>query len=516
MRRSATRVVATIGPASESPSQIRTMIQAGVDVFRFNMSHGTHEEHAARMEAVREVAAEMDVAVGVLVDLRGPKIRTGPTVTGEPVRLMDGAVVRVVGGKGQVDSETIYVDPKSLVMQLEAGGRVLLDDGALELEILGVSGATPGGRGARGKSERALGRHDLQARVVRGGMLKERAGVNVPEKRLDFPVPTRKDLEDLDLALLHRADFVALSFVQSANDLRKLRRRIKKYVDATGRRDGGWASEQLLEERSPTGLREGPALVAKIERPAALEDLDEILSVTDGIMVARGDLGVEISLEKVPIWQKEILRRARSAGVFTITATQMLESMIHSARPTRAEVSDVANAIFDGTDAVMLSAESAVGKYPVDSVRVLVDVAREVEANLAQVEAWDVEPEVTEWGDPVQAMARATVELAEVSRSRQIVVFSVSGRTGYRVSRYRPEVPIVCLTPSEATRRKLALAWNTEAFVVERARTVDELLRRGVEMLLEMKRVKKGDTVVLLGGAADLAEASNLLRWVRV
>ena len=509
--RSATRIVATIGPASDEPAKVRCLIRAGVNVFRFNMSHGTHEDHSASMNRVREIAQELDVPVAILVDLRGPKLRTERTVTGEPVLLEEGKTVRIVAGAALVDGRTISIDPKRLLDQIEPGDPVLLDDGALELRVL---------RRSDGDSAKSAGGSGWLARVVRGGFLKERAGVNLPGRKIDIPVPTAKDIADLELALRHHADFVALSFVQSADDLRKVRRRIRRHVATTGRHDGGWAAKGMLVDRSPTSLLEGPALIAKIERPAALEDLDGILAEADGVMVARGDLGVEISLEKVPVWQKEILRRARAAGVFTITATQMLESMIHSSRPTRAEVSDVANAIFDGTDAVMLSAESAIGEYPIESVEVLVRVAREAELALAQdvagIGPLAYDPLDVEWGDPVQAMARATVELAEVSEASAIVVFTVSGRTGYRVSRYRPQVPIVCLTPSEATRRKLSLAWNTDAFVVDRARTVDELLRRGVEMLKELGRVKKGDTVVLLGGAADLAEASNLLRWVRV
>ncbi|MEZ4648313.1 MAG: pyruvate kinase [Candidatus Eisenbacteria bacterium] len=531
----ATRIVATIGPATESEGRIREMIRAGVDVFRCNMSHGTHAEHHARVERVREVAHDLDRPVAILVDLRGPKIRTGRTATGELVPLVEGSTVVVVGGSQGVDETTVSIDPKRLVDSLTPGDRLLLDDGKLELEVLrretagesgrkrrnAKSGATSGAgasQAVRGGA-RATGGAWL-AKVVHGGMLKSRAGVNLPGRKLDLAVPTPKDLEDLDFALVARADFVALSFVQTAEELKRVRRRIRKYVGETGWRDGGWAAEGVLADRSPTSLREGPALIAKIERPTALEHLDSILDEADGVMVARGDLGVEISLEKVPIWQKEILRRARAKGVFSITATQMLESMIQSSTPTRAEVSDVANAILDGTDAVMLSAESAVGAYPVESVRTLTRIARETENalrdDLAGGELLEYDPAADEWGDPVQAMARATVELAEVSEAKAIVVFTVSGRTGYRVSRYRPHVPIVCLTPTEATRRKLSLAWNTDALVVGRARTVDELLRRGVEMLKSVGRVKKGDTVVLLGGAADLAEATNLLRWVRV
>ncbi|MCA9755296.1 MAG: pyruvate kinase [Candidatus Eisenbacteria bacterium] len=534
-----TRIVATIGPATQSEGQIREMIRAGVDVFRFNMSHGTHEEHHARAERVREVAHELDRPVAILVDLRGPKIRTGTTVTGELVHLAVGSTVKIVGGSKGVDETTVSIDPKRLVDQLGPGDRLLLDDGKLEIEVIG-SAADRAGQGRRAAKSGNTGDHakagrastqsararsaspapGLFGKVVRGGMLKSRAGVNLPGRKIDLAVPTPKDLEDLDFALVARADFVALSFVQTADELRRVRKRIRKYVSETGWRDGGWAAEGVLADRSASSLREGPALIAKIERPTALEYLDAILEESDGVMVARGDLGVEISLEKVPIWQKEILRRARAKGVFSITATQMLESMIQSATPTRAEVSDVANAILDGTDAVMLSAESAVGSYPVESVQTLSRIARETERalrdDLAGGDLLEYDPVAEEWGDPVQAMARATVELAEVSEAKAIVVFTVSGRTGYRVSRYRPHVPIVCLTPTEATRRKLSLAWNTDALVVGRARTVDELLRRGVEMLKSVGRVKKGDTVVLLGGAADLAEASNLLRWVRV
>ena len=422
---SATRVVATLGPASRGGATIQRMIRAGVNVFRFNMSHGDHETHGAAIDRVHEIAETMRTRVGILVDLQGPKLRTGKNEGGERVLLKKGQRVTLVG-TGESAEGRIAVSFPPILRSLSKGDHLLLDDGRMVVRVEKRAG------------DAVLGE------VERGGQLKERAGVNVPGRVSGVQVPTRKDARDVEFAIRKGADFVALSFVQSAADIERLRRLLKRHARKYG--------------------VHVPAIVAKIEKPSALEQLDDILGESEGVMVARGDLGVEISLAKVPLWQKEILHRARRVGVFSITATQMLESMITSAVPTRAEVSDVANAVFDGTDALMLSAESAVGQYPVEAVSALGRIALEAENALPDREAFG--PEAggdPHWhGEPIYAVVRAAVELATAAKARRIVAITKTGRTGYLLARHRPRVPVVALAAKEAVRRRLTLAWNTD------------------------------------------------------
>ena len=368
---SATRIVSTLGPATTSERTLRAMMKAGVDVFRFNMSHGDHAFHADLMTRVRRVAAALDRPVGILVDLQGPKVRTQRNVAGEPIPLSRNESISITFGRGTSEPGHVVVDFPGIADDLRAGDRLLFDDGKLVLTVT---------RAAKGR---------VAATVVRGGKLKERAGVNVPGRALNLIIPTTKDRRDAKFALAQEADFVALSFVQSAADVVRLKK--------------------LLDRELRGKKQRRPAVVAKIEKPAALEQIDEILHEADGVMVARGDLGVELSLEKVPVWQKKILSRARLRGRFTITATQMLESMIQSPSPTRAEVSDVANAVLDGTDAVMLSAETAIGAHPVESVKILTRIAAEVDDDFHRYGPLPIEPEsaIATEDREVEAVVRA-------------------------------------------------------------------------------------------------------------
>jgi pyruvate kinase len=480
---SATRIVATIGPASSSEAVLRRMMKAGVDVFRFNMSHGDHASHDEAMRRVRRVAASLDRPVGVLVDLQGPKIRTRKNASGGMISLRRGQEVTLSAGSGTSEPGHIRVDFAGLFESIAGGDEILLDDGRLSLEITDVAPS----------SARAV--------VTRGGSLKERAGVNVPGRRLRVTIPTAKDRRDARFAIEHGADFIALSFVQSADDVTRLRRLIARHQPA-GR---GTGPEPF-----------GPWIVSKLEKPAALENLDPILDATDGVMVARGDLGVELSLSKVPIWQKEILRRAREHGRFTVTATQMLESMVERAVPTRAEVSDVANAIFDGTDAVMLSAETATGRYPVEAVRALTEIASEVETDVRSGRTGgSVEAMTPPVDKPVEAVVQAAVELAERADARWIVIFTLHGRTCQLLARHRPQVGILALTPHEEIRRRLSLAWNVRTLEVPLAKSSDELMRRGIEAIRRARLVKAGDRVVIVAGDPGMDAATNLLRLVQ-
>lgn len=477
--RAATRVVATLGPASRGGATIQRLVRAGVNVFRFNMSHGDHETHGAAIDRVHAIAETMRTRVGVLVDLQGPKLRTGANEGEDLIPLKTGERVKLVGsGKSAPGRVAISFPP--ILRALSKGDQILLDDGRMVVRV-----------------QKRVG-DELWAEVERGGRLKERAGVNVPGRVSGVEVPTRKDARDAAFALRKGADFVALSFVQSAEDLRRLRRLLQR----AARREGGHV----------------PAIVAKIEKPSALEQLDEILHEADGVMVARGDLGVEISLAKVPLWQKEILLRARRRGVFTITATQMLESMISSAVPTRAEVSDVANAVFDGTDALMLSAESAIGQYPVEAVSALGRIARATEEALPDRDAFGPERGGDpHWhGEPIYAVVRAAVELATAAEAQRIVAITKTGRTGYLLARHRPRVPVVALAAAEHVRRRLTLAWNTDTAPLPVATTADEQMRAALETVRSVGLARRGDAVVLVGGNNPIPGMTNFVRLARV
>lgn len=476
----ATRIVATLGPATKSPAMLLRLVRAGTDVFRFNMSHGTLADHAMLMDRARAAAARVGKPVGILVDLQGPKARTARNVGDCPVPLPRGSEVRLIFTAGRrapslrTAAGCVVLDLPDLSRELRPGDPILFDDGRLAATILGREGRA------------------LRARVTRGGLLKEHAGVNLPGRVSALSVPTRKDRVDAAFARRQGADFVAISFVQSAEDVLCVRRLLGAHP---------------------------PLVIAKLEKPAALADLDRILEVADGVMVARGDLGVELSLEQVPLWQKEILRRARARGVFTITATEMLQSMITSPVPTRAEVSDVANAILDGTDAVMLSAETASGRYPVEAVKMLARVAGEADRPWLSRSAAEIGADVhgdVGTADPLDAITRTAVELAVRIGARRIGAFTMTGRTARLLSRCRPPVPVLALTPSKETRRRLALHWNTRSLLLPKTRNVDEMMRRGIEIMRAHREVRLGDTVVLTAGSAGMPAATNILRIVRV
>jgi len=479
---SGTRIVATLGPSSSSEAVLGRMMQAGVDVFRFNMSHGDHDSHREMMAAVRHVAERLRRPIGILVDLQGPKIRTRHNVSEEWIPLKRGEELSFSAGKSPSEPGHVRVDFPGLFESVDEGDRLLLDDGRLAVEVLEVSG------------------HTARVMVVRPGDLKPRAGVNVPGRRLRVTIPTPQDRRDVLFAIQQKADFIALSFVQRADDVKSLRRLIAR----------NWTPA-----KGPQEPHREPLIIAKLEKPAALENLDEILEATDGVMVARGDLGVELSLAKVPIWQKEILRRAREVGRFTVTATQMLESMVERSTPTRAEVSDVANATFDGTDAVMLSAETAAGDYPVESVRALTVIASEVESDVrAGRTGGRVESATAPSEKPVEAVVLSAVELAERAGARWIIIFTLHGRTTQLLARHRPNVGILALTPYEAIRRRLCLAWNVRTLSVPLARTMDEMMRKGLDAVRAARLVKKGDRVVIIAGDPGMKEATNMLRLV--
>ena len=408
------KIVCTIGPATHSPRMIRRLIQAGMDVARLNFSHGTHHMHAQSIAMLHAAAAELGKTIGVLADLQGPKIRTGALAGGGTVNLRSGQQLTITTAKILGDSTRVSTIFRPLPREVKSGDRILLSDGLIELRVEKVSG------------------QEVICRVVNGGELGEHKGINLPGVKLRVPALTGKDREDLRFALAHGVDYVAVSFVRRAEDIQLAKTLIRR-------------------------ARKDTPVIAKLEKPEAIETLEEILRVSDGVMVARGDLGVEMNPEKVPVVQKSIIARAREFRRPVITATQMLESMTQNPRPTRAEASDVANAIFDGSDAVMLSAETASGKYPIESVSMMARIIQEAEASIQEF------PRPTSAQERLKVAETVAELVCHASRElhmKLIAVFTHSGFTARLVSRYRPLVPIVAFSPAAATRRRMALLWG--------------------------------------------------------
>ena len=451
MRR--TKIVATLGPASAAPEMVLELVRAGVDVFRLNYSHGTPEWHETAVAAIREASAIHGRETGVLQDLSGPKIRTGP-LDGPEIRFEVDQDVLLRPGDGPIAPGVLTSTLPSLVDDLQPGQRILLRDGRLELRAI---------------ERRAEG---FVLKVLRGGDLSGRAGINLPTTLLSVPSLTDKDRVDLAHGLGAGVDMTALSFVRQAQDLR--------------------------DTRAAAGGAE-LFLIAKIEKPEAVENLDAILEVADGVMVARGDLGVELPAEEVPLLQKRIIRAANNRRIPVITATQMLESMIESPVPTRAEASDVANAIFDGTDALMLSGETAVGRYPVEAVRTMARIARNVDRpeDGQQHRFRSAGTGLTLPG----AVARAASRAAEDVQAKAIIVYTESGATARLLASQRPQVPILALSPREITARRLRLSWGVSSRLMPRVDRLADMLKIGEEVLVEADQVRTGDRVVVVSGS---------------
>jgi len=454
------KIIATIGPASESEEMLEKLILAGMNVARFNFSHGTHEAHAERIARIRKVSEKLGVHIGILQDLQGPKIRVGELP--EPIQLSEGEVVTlyVTGNTPPAGGDKkIPVDFRQLFDSVRTSDRLLLDDGRLTLEVVSVKE-----------------RNALSAKVLVGGLLSSHKGINLPGVRLRIAGFTEKDEADLAFGISHNVDAVAVSFVQTADDVKRVR----------------YAMERFSNGKRP------PFLIAKLEKPEALGNLDAILEVVDGVMVARGDLGVELPPERVPVQQKHIIRTANLRAKLVITATQMLESMITNPLPTRAEASDVANAVFDGTDAVMLSAESAAGKYPVESVQMMDRIVREAETHFLD---WGMEQHVSGFEQSDAAsMARAAQVLANDKNVTAVACFTDQGQTAWLMSKIRPCVPIMAFTPNLDTAQRTALMWGVNSQVVPFAKSLEEMIDYVDAALMRSQVVQSGDQVVLVCG----------------
>jgi pyruvate kinase len=459
-----TKIVATIGPASDDLDALRALADAGMDGARLNFSHGSHADAARRAEAIRAVQAEIGRPLCLIADLQGPKLRIGELDA--PVILERGRDVTLVGGEQTVDG-SLPVSPAVIGDVLRPGHDVLIDDGLIRLKV----------------HEIEHGR--VHCAVVVGGAVSAHKGVNLPGVPLPIPSMTRKDTMDLEVALGLGADFVALSFVRSAADIRDLRKLI---ADA--------------------GSRAG--VIAKIEKAEAVETLDEILAETDAVMVARGDLGVEIGPAAVPLLQKRIILRSLERGKPVITATQMLESMIHQAEPTRAEASDVANAILDGTSAVMLSGETAVGDYPLESVQTMDEIARAVEPSLGYRHEI---PEADEAPSVGNAMSNAACDIAEALRAAAILVPTFSGRTASMVARLRPRRPIVGLSHHQYALQQMAVEWGVTPLFIAEQPGVEDLWSLSIESAREAGIVQTGDRVVITAGTqVNIAGSTNVIK----
>ncbi|RCG21987.1 pyruvate kinase [Streptomyces diacarni] len=470
MRRA--KIVSTLGPSTDSYEQITTLVEAGMDVARFNMSHGTHAEHEERYHRVRAASEETQRSVGVLADLQGPKIRLGRFREG-PVLLERGDEFAITVEEVEGDRSVCGTTYEGLAADVTVGERILVDDGRVTLEVTRVEGTVV---------------HTL---VVEGGMVSDHKGLNLPGVAVSVPALSDKDVADLRWALRTGADMIALSFVRSGHDVKDVHRIMAE--------EGRWLP-----------------VLAKVEKPQAVANLESIVDAFDGIMVARGDLGVEMPLEQVPLVQKRAVKLCRRNAKPVIVATQMLDSMIEASRPTRAEASDVANAVMDGTDAVMLSGETSVGKYPTETVRTM---GRIVEAAEEEMLAKGLPP-LTESSKPRTqggAVARAAAEMGDFLGAKFLVAFTQSGDTVRRLSRYRSPIPVLAFTPDQATRSQLNLTWGVEAFLGPTVQSTDEMVDQVDEMLLKLGRCDRGDLVIITAGSPPgVPGSTNLVRVHRL
>ena len=466
MRR--TRIVCTLGPKTDSPRVLRALAGAGMDVARINFSHGNSDEHERRIAAVRELAKEIGRPIGILQDLSGPKLRVGHFAEGH-VHLRRGQTFTLTSDEVPGNEARVHIAFADLARYVKKGERIMLADGAIELRV------------------QAIRRGDIVCRVVNGETLSSHQGVNVPDTHLPIPAVTEKDLADLDFGIKHEVDWVAMSFVRRGEDLAPLWERMKR-----------------RRVRIP--------IIAKIEKHEAVRALPEILEVADGMMVARGDLGVEVPLDRVPGIQKRIIRMCNMAGKPVITATQMLQSMIENPRPTRAEVTDIANAILDGSDAVMLSGETAIGRYPVRAARMMARVAQQAE-RLLDFEAIRRERALVVSRTPTDAISESCVAIAHDLQAKAIICSTSSGHTARMVSKNRPRTPIIAVTPQVTTYRRLTLTWGVQPLLVKAGGDTDEVLGRAQQAAKKHGLVRDGDLVVISAGVpVGVPGRTNLIR----
>ena len=460
------KIIATIGPSSQEELVLRRLFEAGVDVARLNFSHGTHAEHQEKIERIRRLSEELNKPISILQDLQGPKLRVGKLppggielVAGQNVALTNVELEELSPTADEKATTLIPMDVPNLARGVKPGSRILLDDGNLEMEVTGIDGDA------------------VFARVVLGGMLSSNKGVNLPGAELGITSFTDKDRVDLEFGMQQGVDLVAISFVRTASDIETVRQVMR----------------ELAADQPPIPI------IAKLERPEALDNLHEIIHASDGVMVARGDLGVETSPAQVPIYQKKIIDMANRHAKVVITATQMLDSMITNPRPTRAEASDVANAIFDGTDAVMLSGETASGAYPVEAVQMMASIVCQAEANASEYGHTLSQPDEP-YQDDAYSITQAARELAHDRNVAGITVFTESGRTALLMSKSRPAVPVYAFTPNPITYQRLNIFWGVTPFLVPFASTVESMISSVEAALLSSTSIETGNQVIVISG----------------
>jgi pyruvate kinase len=464
-----TKIVATIGPASWDEDKIRRMIAAGMNVARINFSHGNHEQHERSIDTIRRIAEQENAVIAILCDLQGPKIRIGTIKN--PIDLADGEKITLTLDKADGTNNTITAPHPEFFKEIRPKTHILLDDGNLELKVIE-------------KTPRAL-----ICTVVQGGILNSNKGLMAVNVDISLPAITAKDHTDIEFALSQKTDYLALSFVRSADDVCELR--------------------QIMDN-----LQGNAAIVAKIERHEALADIRNIIAASDAIMVARGDLGLDTPPEEVPFHQKRIIQLCNDAGKPVITATQMLDSMVASPRPTRAEASDVYNAIIDGTDAVMLSNESAIGDFPVESVQTMTNIALSAEQHIQYYNIDKRKTTTHEDSEPIaDAISKATYHIAETLNPRVIVTASLTGYTTRQVSRERPHVPILCITSNKTTYRRMALVWGVLPLIIPDFDTFNEMVEIITAITIEELIVDYGDTIIIVAGVPfHIGGKTNLLK----
>ncbi|KAB3532887.1 pyruvate kinase [Alkaliphilus serpentinus] len=468
MRR--TKIVCTIGPASESPEVFKELVKAGLNVARLNFSHGDHQEHGKRIQVIKDVREELNLPITLLLDTKGPEIRTGKFKEPE-VQLQEDQKFIITTRDVLGDSTICNITYSGLPKDIRVGNSILIDDGLIELEVVNILNDT-----------------DIECVVKNAGVVKNHKGVNVPGVKINLPAITEKDKEDILFGIKMDIDFIAASFVRKASDVLAIR--------------------QILEENNADHIH----IISKIENQEGVDNLEEIIEVSDGIMVARGDLGVEIPTEEMPLVQKRMIELCNKAGKPVITATQMLDSMIRNPRPTRAEVTDVANAILDGTDAIMLSGETAAGKYPVEAVKMMATIAKRTESainyrHLLGTKAMEKEVSITD------AISHATCNTAMDLQASAIITATSSGYTARMVSKFRPQAPIIAATTSERIRRRLNLIWGVETLLTPVMESTDDVIEGAVQRALQEDFIKSGDLVVITAGVpVGVSGTTNLIK----
>jgi pyruvate kinase len=469
-----TKIVCTIGPSSHNEDTIAEMIKKGMNIARMNLSHGSHQFHSKTIEMTRNASKKLHEYTGILLDLQGPKIRTGK-LEKEPVVLNRGDKITLTTEETHGDWTHLSINYSLLPGEAKIGERIFLDDGNIELNVVDIH------------------EKSIVCSIVNGGVIRSFRGINLPDTKISTPALTEKDIKDLDFGLEMAVDYIALSFVRRPEDIIDLKERINK-------------------------KRKDTPVVSKIEKPEAINNIDEIIEVSDAIMIARGDLGAETSPQEVPILQKMIIKKCNRAGKPVITATQMLESMVNHPRPTRAEASDVANAIFDETDAVMLSGETAIGEYPVESVKVMADIAKRTENEMNKDRSFIRDKGKFSRGISVaDSVCFSVYKITELLKPKLIVSFTMSGKTAVLMSKYRPPVPIIAMSPREEVLRRLSLYWGIRGVSIGMVQSTEELFNTAEELLIDNKLCEEDETVLFIGGVPVLAgKETNMMKVHKV